>query len=536
MTTQKLADALVETLVSSGVKRIYGLIGDSLNPIGNAVRLNGNIEWIPVRHEETAALAAGAEAEISGRLCVCAGTSGPGSIHLINGLYEANRNNVPLLAIVTTTDTNQQGLDYFQAYTPMLLFQDCSIFCQTLSHTSLMPRLLQEAMQAAIGNKGVAVIIIPKDVSMSEYEESPYGRSVLPTPNILLPESDEVQKLADIINLHDKITLYCGIGCLNAADEVVSLAQVVNAPTVCTVRSKFFMENNNPNNVGMNGYLSLFESKYALENCELLILLGTDFPYNNLLPTKPTVVQVDIVAKHLGRRSRLDFGINADVKATLDVLLPLVENKKNDEHLQKSLAYYQKIENNKNKEVGAMSTAPKLQPQYLTHMLSRIAEDNAIFVVDVGLNDIWGARYLEALGNRIIMGSFKHGTMAAAIPEAIGAGYAEEDRQVIALAGDGGLTMLMGDLLTVIQQKRKLKIIVYNNGELGFIKKEAMGEKIPPYQINLQNPNFSEIAATMGFKSFRLEKSQDVEKILREALLFDGPVLIDAITDSDALG
>lgn len=536
MTAQKLSDALVAILAASGVKRIYGLIGDSLNPIGEAVRLNGNIEWIPVRNEETAALAAGAEAEVSGSLCVCAGTSGPGSIHLVNGLYEANRNNVPLLAIVTTTDSSQQGLDYFQAYTPMLLFQDCSIFCQVLSHTSQMPRLLQEAMQTAIGNKGVAVIIIPKDVSESEYENSPYGRAVLSAPNILQPEPGEVQKLADIINLHDKITLYCGIGCLNAADEVVALSQAVNAPTVCTIRSKFFMENNNPNNVGMNGYLSLFESKYALDNCELLILLGTDFPYNQLLPVKPTIVQVDVAAKHLGRRSRLDFGINADVRATIGALLPLLQNKKNDEHLKKSLAYYQEIENKKNKEVIAMNTAPKLQPQYLTHMLSRLADDDTIFVVDVGLNDIWAARYLEPLGNRIIMGSFKHGTMAAAVPEAVGAGYAEPDRPVVALSGDGGLTMLMGDLLTVIQQKRKLCIIVYNNGELGFIKKEALAENIPPYEITLQNPDFSRIAEVMGFKSFRLEKSEEVEKVLREALACDCPVLIDAVTDSNALG
>lgn len=536
MAAQKLADALVTTLVTSGVKRIYGLIGDSLNPIGEAVRINGNIEWIPVRNEETAALAAGAEAEITGSLCVCAGTSGPGSVHLINGLYEANRNNVPLLAIVTTTDSAQQGLDFFQSVNPMILYRDCSIFCETLSHTSQMPRLLQEAMQTAIGNKGVAVIIIPKDVSESDYEKNPYSRAVLPSPNILQPEPEEIRKLADIINIHDKITLYCGIGCLSAADEIVALAQAVNAPTVCTVRSKFFMENNNPNNVGMNGYLSLFESKYALDNCELLILLGTDFPYNYLLPTKPTVVQVDVASKHLGRRSRLDFGINADVKAVVDALLPLLQNKKNDEHLQKSLAYYHEIENKKNREVEAMNTAPKLQPQYLTHILSRLAEDNAVFVIDVGLNDIWAARYLEALGERVIMGSFKHGTMAAAIPEAIGAGYADPDRQIIALAGDGGLTMLMGDLLTVIQQKRKLKIIVYNNGELGFIKKEAIAEKIPPYQIGLQNPDFAKIAEVMGFKSFRLEKSEDVEKVLREALLYDGPVLIDAVTDSNALG
>lgn len=536
MTEQNVADTLVSILENAGVKRLYGLIGDSLNPIGEAVRINGNIEWIPVRNEETAALAAGAEAFLNGELCVCAGTAGPGSIHLINGLYEANRNNVPLLAIVTTAPSNQQGLDFFQANTPMRLYQDCSVFCEFLSHPSQMPRLLQEAMQMAIGQKGVSVIIIPKDISESKVEESPYSRAVVQTPNVLVPDIDEVHKLADIINAHKNITMYCGIGCFNAQDEVFALSQKLNAPTIATLRSKFFMENNNPNNVGMNGYVSMFESKYALENCDLLILLGTDFPYNQFIPTKQVTVQVDIAPKHLGRRSRLDFGINADVKATLDALLPLLDNKKDNKHLKASLDYFQKLENKKKNEVKSMSSSDLLNPQYLTHQLSRLTADNAIFVVDVGLNDIWAARYIEALGDRIIMGSFKHGTMAAAIPEAIGAAYAQPDRQIIAMAGDGGLTMLMGDLLTVVQQKLKLKIIVYNNGELGFIKKEALMEKLVPFEIHLENLNFAKLAEVIGIKSFRLEKPQDVERVLREALEYDGAVLVDAITNNDALG
>lgn len=536
MVAQKIADALISILDSSGVKRIYGLIGDSLNPIGEAVRVNGNIDWVHVRNEETAALAAGAEAEMSGNLCVCAGTSGPGSVHLVNGLYEANRNNVPLLAIVTTADSSEQGLDYFQATQPMYLFKDCSIFCETLINPAQMPRLLQEAMQTAIGLRGVAVIIIPKDISESDYPENAYQRPVFPMPNFLSPIKEEVQKLADLINSHEKITLYCGIGCLNAADEVVALANIINAPTVCTLRSKFFMENNNPNSVGMNGYVSLFESKLALDNCELLLLLGTDFPYSFLLPTQPLIAQVDIRAKHLGRRSKLDLGINADVKTTIDELLPLLKNKRDNRHLTLSLQYYQEIENKKKREVEMMKNAHVLQPQYLTYMLSRLAADNAVFVVDVGLNDIWAARYLDSLGSRVIMGSFNHGTMAAAIPEAIGVSYADESRQVIVLAGDGGLTMLMGDLLTVIQQKRKIKIIVYNNGELGFIKKEAQLEKLQPFATALQNPDFAKIAEIMGFKAYHLDKSEDVEAVLREALAFDGPVLIDAITDNNALG
>ena len=536
MSKQNVADMLVSTLEKSGVKRIYGLIGDSLNPIGEAVRINGKIDWIPVRNEETAALAAGAESFLTGGLNVCAGTAGPGSVHLINGLYEANRNNVPLLAIVTTTPSSQQGLEYFQTFTPMRLFEDCSIFCEQLSTPQQMPRLLQEAMQAALGGKGVAVIIIPKDISESEVPDSPYSRAINATPNVLQPSGDEVQKLADIINAHDKVTLFCGIGCRDAVDEVLSLSQTINAPVVSTLRAKYLLENNNPNSVGMTGYLSQFESKYALDNCDLLVLLGTDFPYNFMLPDRQVTVQVDIAAKHLGRRSRLDFGIAADVKATIDALLPLLKNKKEYDHLHKSLAYFENIIKQRKQDVEDMGHTPALNPQYLTHQLSRLADDNAVFVVDVGLNDIWAARYIEALGDRIIMGSFKHGTMAAAVPEAIGASYAEPDRQVIALAGDGGLTMLLGDLLTVVQQKRNIKIIVYNNRELGFIKKEAKMEKLIPFEIGFENPDFAKVAEAMGIKGFYLDKPEDAEKILREAFAYDGAVLINAVTNPDELG
>lgn len=536
MVKQKVADMLVSTLEKSGVKRIYSLIGDSLNQIGEAVRTNGKIDWIPVRHEETAALAAGAEAFLTDSICVCAGTSGPGSIHLINGLYEANRNHVPLLAIVTTTDSAQQGLDFFQAFTPMRLFADCSIFCEEMTTPKSMPRLLNEAIQTALNQRGVAVLIIPKNISESEIENSPYSRSIIATPNVLQPQNEDVQKLADMINAHDKVTMYCGIGCKNAVDEVLSLSQTINAPVISTIRSKYLFENSNPNNVGMNGYLSLFESKYALDNCDLLLLLGTDFPYNYLLPTNQVTVQVDIAASHLGRRSRLDFGIAADVKTTIDALLPLLQNKKNYDHLHKSLSYFKTIEKQKKEDVEDMVHTTKLNPQYLTYHLSRMADDNAIFVVDVGLNDIWAARYLEALGDRIIMGSFKHATMAAAIPEAIGASYAEPDRQIIALAGDGGLTMLMGDLLTVVQQQRNIKIIAYNNRELGFIKKEAKAEKLTPFEVGFENPDFAKLADVIGLKGFYLDKPENVEHVLREALIHNGPVLINAITNPDELG
>lgn len=536
MAEQNVADMIVSTLAEAGVKRIYSLIGDSLNPIGEAVRENGKIIWFPVRHEETAAFAAAAEAQMSGELAVCAGTSGPGSVHLVNGLYEANRNNVPVLAIVADIAREERGMGFFQATHPEQLYKDCSIFCETLGDASQMPRLLQEAMQTAISNDGVAVIIVPRDVSESPVSASVYSRKVSKIKNTVIPDEDDVRELAEIINNHNKITMYCGIGCQNAFDEVRYLADSLKAPTVCTLRSKDFMEVNNPNNVGLNGLVSLWESKYALDNCDLLILLGTDFPFKRFIPTDQTTVQIDIAGKHLGRRSRLDLGVTGDIKQTLTMLLPLIIKKEDDEHLKKSLEYKAGIDKKKQADLDEMVHSCMLRPEYLTDKLSKAASDNCIITVDVGLNDIWAARHIEAKENRSIIGSFKHGTMAAAIPEAIGAKLANPDRQVIAMAGDGGLTMLMGELLTIVQNNIDIKIVVYNNCELGFIRLEALQDKMEPFEIGMKNPDFAEMARVIGMKGIKIDNADHLEDVLRKALSEEGPLLIDAVTDPKALG
>lgn len=536
MPSQNVADKIISTLADAKVKRIYGLIGDSLNPLGNAVRKNPKIEWIGVRHEETGALAAASEAFLTNDLCVCAGTAGPGSIHLINGLYEANRNQVPVLALVTDFDSSEVGLDFFQATTPMRLYQDCSLFCERLSSVQQMPRLLQEAMQVAISNKGVAVLIIPKDISAAEIETSPYERIVATTQETIIPNMDEVAQMAKIINKFKNITLYCGIGCKKALPEVLSLANDLKAPIIGTLRSKDFLEANNPYYVGINGLLPSGESKYSLDNCDLLILLGTDFPYPQAIPTKPTIIQVDIVAKHLGRRSRLDFGLVGDIKATIDKLIPLLLHNNNSTHLEKSLQFSRNITDKRRDDAKNMSKNSTLRPEYLTYTLSEVASENAVVSIDVGLNDLWAARYLENKSHRDFIGSFKHGTMAAAIPEAIGAYYANPSRQIIVMAGDGGLTMLMGELLTIVQHKIPLKIIVYNNRELGFIKLEAKFEKIPPFTIELENPDFAKLAEVIGIKSTRVDNPQNLENIIKEALAYPGAYLIDAVTDNDAIG
>lgn len=531
-----VADKIIEIFHNSGVKRVYGLIGDSLNPLGEAIRKQGKLDWITVRHEETAAFAAGAEALLSEKLCVCAATAGPGSVHLINGLYEANRNQAPLLAIVTDFASSQVGLDFFQATSPMNLYKDCSIFCEHLSTVEQMPRLLQAAMQTAISNHGVAVIIVPKDISEANCPDSPYERIVKPTPVQVIPNLEDIKKLSQIFNQHSKITLYCGVGCKDAKAEVLELAKFLQSPTVHTIISKYFMEDDNPYDAGLNGYLSTWESKYALDNCDLLVMLGCDFPFNAVIPTSQTTVQIDIAPSHLGRRTRLDFGIVGDVKSTLQLLNPLLQAKTDSSHLQKSLSFFHDNQQQKTQALSVMENTNILNPEYLTHVISQTADDDALFTIDVGLNDVWAGRYLKARKGRMITGSFKHGTMAAATPMAIGAHYAFPQRQIIALAGDGGLTMLLGDLLTIAQHNINIKIVVYNNGELGFINKEAMMEKYPPFNTKLKNPNFADLAEVIGIKGMRIEHPQNLAQVIKAALDYDGAVLIDAMTNPLSLG
>lgn len=533
---QTISDMLISILSNNGVKRIYGLTGDSLIPIGNSVRENGEIEWISVRHEESAAFAAGTEAFLTGELTVCAGTSGPGSVHLVNGLYEANRNNVPVLAIASHIPSTQVGLDYFQATDPLILFKDCSVFREMVSQPDQMPRLLQEGMQAALSQKGVAVIVLSRDIAEKEIDESAYTRLVKKTPSRLMPSTEDVEHMVDIINTHERVTLFCGIGCAEAKEQVLALASVIKSPIVHTIRAKDIFENENPFDAGMTGRLSMWESKKALENCDLLMLLGTDFPYNIAFPTKPTIVQIDINGKHLGRRSRLDFGIEADLKATLDMLVPQVMEKTDETHLRDSLDYKLGIIMKKEEILKKAETSKKLQPEYLTHMLSELAPENAVFIADVGLNDVWSARYLKMYGNRRVIGSFKHATMAAAVPSTIGAHYAlEPETPIIALAGDGGLTMLMGELLSIVRHNIPAKIVVYNNGGLGYIDFESRLDDITPFQTELKNPNFAKLAEVIGIKGIRIDSSVNLEQKLREALQETGPVLIDAVTDINAM-
>ncbi len=533
--TTTVADVIVAQLEKSDVKRIYGLIGDSLNPLGAAVS-KSKLEWIAVRNEEVAAFAAAGEAELSGKLCVCAGTCGPGSVHLINGLYEANRNSTPVLAIVSHIPTRTIGLDYFQNTHPERIFNDCSVFCEFLMNPEQLPLLIYSAIQNAIGKKGVAVLIIPGDVMAAPFSEAPKLENPVYNQPVYKAEEEEIQKLAETIAKYKKFTLYCGHGCKNAMPEVLKLADVLQAPCLYTLRAKEFAPINNPFAAGMLGYLATPSSKTAVSDCDCMIMLGCDFPYSVILPKTAAFIQIDVDGSHLGRRCSLNFGMTGDIKQVLSALLPKLKPIKENAHLTQSLKTARDEDTKLENALTQMAQEVPLRPEYLTSRISKTANENALFLIDVGLNDKWASRYITPYPNRRILGSFKHGTMAAAIGEAIGMAFAEPERQIIVLSGDGGLTMLLGDLLTLVQYKLPLKIVVYNNGTLGFIDFEAEMEGYTPFGTNYQNPDFSKVAEAMGLTGYRLENPKNTDEILQKAWKENGAVLIDARTDAKALG
>lgn len=532
-----VAETIVSLLSKAGVERIYALIGDSLNPLGEAVRQNRKMQWISVRHEETAAFAAGAESFLTGGLCVCAGTSGPGSVRLINGLYESDRNGAPVLAIVSHIPSSEIGFGAFQETDPATAFKDCSVFCKTALRAEQTPRLMTEAMHTAAAQKGVAVLIVPRDVFAAEVPDGETtSPAVIRKSTVLTPNDADVRALADVINARERITLYCGIGCRKAKAEVMELAQKLKAPVVHTLRAKDFMEPNNPFDVGLNGPIGDGSPAKALETCDLLILLGTDFPFSKALPTRPDIVQIDSRAAHLGRRCRLTFGLKGGMKPTLNALLPLIRTKTDETHLSEAVRFKQDVDAKKESDLKAFSRSTPLRPEHLTHLIDAVAPDNAVFVVDVGLNDVWAARFLHGNGTRRIIGSFKHASIGAAVPEAIGAAFATGGKvPVVVLAGDGGLTSMAGDLLTVKTHGLPIKTIVFNNGELGYITYEAELERLPPFKTKLARADFALMAESFGLKGMRIETPAEAETVLREALSAPDPVVVDALTDPEAL-
>lgn len=529
-----LAQQLATTLEQAGIKRIWGLTGDSLNGLTDALRTMDSIEWMHVRHEEVAAFAAGAEAAATGELTVCAGSCGPGNLHLINGLFDCHRNHVPVLAIAAQIPSSEIGLNYFQETHPQELFKECSHFIELVTNPEQMPQVLHRAMRSAILNRGVAVVVIPGDVSLLEVEDKLKPWPALHAPRTL-PAEQDLQRLTDILENSRKVTLLCGSGCAGAHDQVVALADALGAPVVHALRGKEHVEWDNPFDVGMTGLIGFSSGYHAMLDCDTLIMLGTDFPYRQFYPTDAKIIQVDRNPQALGRRATLDLGIAADVNETVAALLPRLTRKTDRSFLETSLKHYEKARQGLDDLAQPSKANRPIHPQYVARLLSELADDDAIFTADVGSPTVWAARYLKMNGKRRLIGSFNHGSMANAMPQAIGAQAAFPNRQVISMSGDGGFAMLMGDFISLAQLKLPVKVIVFDNSSLGFVAMEMKAAGYLDAGTELKNPDFAAMSNAMGILGIRVEQSEDLEPALRRALAHDGPVLVDVVTATQEL-
>jgi pyruvate dehydrogenase (quinone) len=538
MKINTVADQFVETLRVAGVKRIYGIVGDSLNGLTDAIRRQGEIEWIHVRHEEVAAFAAGAEAHLTGEIAVCAGSCGPGNLHLINGLFDCHRSRVPVLAIAAHIPSAEIGSGFFQETHPQTLFQECSHYCEFVSAANQMPRVLEVAIREAVGRRGVSVVVIPGDIALQPASAVPLLKpEALQQLPVVTPPRDDLNRLAALLNANDRITILCGSGCRGAHDELLALGERLKSPMVHALRGKEHVEWDNPYDVGMTGLIGFASGYYAMQDCDALLMLGTDFPYRQFYPkgNGVRVAQVDVRAENIGRRVPVDLGVVGDVRATLTGLLPLLKPKRDGSHLARAQQHYAK--SRKGLDDLARGTPGKrlIHPQQIAKTISDLAAEDAVFTCDVGLPTVWAARYLAMNGKRRLLGSFWHGSMANAMAQAIGAQAAYPGRQVVSLSGDGGFSMLMGDFLTLAQHELPVKVVVFNNGTLGFVELEQKSTGFLDFGVGFKNPNFASMAEAVGIRGIRLEDAGEVKDGIAAALAHDGPVLVDAVVNRTEL-
>jgi pyruvate dehydrogenase (quinone) len=537
MAINNVADLFVATLEQAGVKRIFGIVGDSLNGLTEALRNRGTIEWVHVRHEEVAAFAAAGEAQMTGNLAVCAGSCGPGNLHLINGLFDAHRSRAPVLAIAAQIPSAEIGGGYFQETHPQTLFQECSHYCELVSDVSQLPYVLENAIRAAVGQRGVAVVAIPGDIALRRAPPrapSAPRALVLPMPRIA-PAADELKALASMLNDARRVTLLCGRGCGGAHASLIKLAEALKSPIVHALGGKEHVEYDNPYDVGMTGFIGFSSGYAAMHACDLLLMLGTDFPYKQFFPTDCQIVQIDIRPENLGRRCKLDLGLVGDIALTIEALLPLLEEKKERRHLDSAIAHYEKAREGLDALAKGTPGRKPIHPQYLARVVSEQADDDAVFTADVGTPTVWAARYLKMNGRRRLIGSFVHGSMANAMPQAIGVQAAHPGRQVISLSGDGGFTMLMGDLITLTQMNLPVKVVIFNNGVLGFVALEMKAAGFVDENVDLKNPDFAAMARAMGIFARRVEDPGDLATAVKEMLSHDGPALLDVLTAKQEL-
>ena len=535
MKQRRVAEIIIETLIAAGVRRIYGVVGDSLNGLLEEIRKRNDIEWIGVRHEETAAFAAGAQAHLTGELAVCAGSCGPGNMHLMNGLYDCHRSGVPVLAIAAQIPSQEIGSGYFQETHPDQLFRECSGYCELISQTTQVPRVLEIAIQTALTQRGVAVVAIPGDIALREAVYREPSAIVKPAHPVISPSPEELQQLAGLLNRGRAVTILGGAGCAGAHAELMALGGKLKSPIVTALRGREHIQYDNPYDVGLTGLIGFSSGYHAIKEADTLLMLGTDFPYTQFYPEQAVIIQVDRRGEHLGRRTRLDLGLIGDVKATLSALLPLLIAKSDEAHLTKFAHHYQEVR----KELGHLAVGhpghKPMHPQYVARIVDELAADDAIFCCDVGTPTVWAARYLTMNGKRRLLGSLNHGSMANAMPQAIGAQLAFPSRQVVTFSGDGGLSMLLGDLLSLRQHKLPVKIILFSNSTLAFVELEMMAAGILGKGTEMVNPDFVALAQSAGMYGVRVEDPADLKEAVTAAFQHDGPALVEAVVNRTEL-
>jgi pyruvate dehydrogenase (quinone) len=532
---QTVADQLVEVLVQAGVQRIYGIVGDSLNAFSDAIRRSGDIEWVHVRNEEAAAFAASAEAQLTGRLAVCAGSCGPGNTHLIQGVFDAHRSGVPVLAIASHIASTEIGTGFFQETDPKRLFEQAAHWVELLSSPAQMPRMARVAIQNAVGLDGAAVLVIPGDVMGAEAVNDTGSTIAAARRPMTQPAPSVIDELAERLNEAGTVAIFGGIGCADARDEVLALAAALSAPVGHSLRGKETLQWDNPYDVGMSGLLGYGSCYEACHEADVLLLLGTDFPYRQFLPQKNTI-QIDIDPSRLGRRTLLDLGVAGDVGATIRALLPKLKRDKDRKFLDKMLhKHAEKLDHVVDAYTKDIKQRTPLHPEFVASVLDEEAADDAVFTADTGMCCSWIARYITPNGRRKLMGSWVHGTMANALPHAIGAQFVDKTRQVVSMSGDGGLAMLLGELLTTRTHRLPVKVIVFNNSSLGMVRLEMLVDGDPPFETDHDSVDFAAIARGAGLHAVRVEKPDELRAGLRSVLDHDGPALLDVVTDPDAL-
>jgi pyruvate dehydrogenase (quinone) len=524
-----ISDLIVETLKNAGVRRVYGLPGDSLNGFTDALRRDGTLSWQLVRHEEAAAFAAAGEAAVSDELAVCAGSCGPGNLHLINGLFDANRSRVPVLAIAAHIPSAEIGGNYFQETHPQELFRECSVYCELAGAPGQFPHVLDIAIRTAVERRGVAVLVVPGEVLLQSADDAGPAAVIRRGGQVARPGDAELDAAAEVLNEAGRVTILAGAGCAGAHDELVALAAALQAPVVHTLRGKEFVEYDNSYDVGMTGLLGFSSGYRAMEQCDALLLLGTDFPYRQFYPKDATVLQVDSRGEQIGRRTRVDVPLVGTVKDTIAALLPRLTARTESDHLDQMRKHYVKARAQLDDLAVNDRNRTPMHPQFVAKTIDRLADDDAVFLADTGTPVVWAARYLHMNGRRRLVGSFTHATMANALPQAIGVQASHPGRQVITLSGDGGIAMLLGELITLRQQKLPVKIVVFGNGALSFVELEMKAAGFVTFGTELENPDFAALAKALGMYGQRVERPDDLEAALRAALDYDGPALVEAV-------